>query len=596
MGKIHVLSEDLINKIAAGEVIERPASVVKELVENSLDAGATSIIVRVDNYGKNLIMVCDNGEGMEEEDAQLSVLRHATSKLKKQEDLFSIKTLGFRGEALASIAAVSKFSLLTKQKWMVGGYELNVEGGMLIGSQVTSAEVGTTIIVRDLFFNTPVRRKFLKSDAVELKHIVEIVNRYALIHPEIAFKLIHNDQELMVAPVVDDLRDNIASIYSVTVAKDLLEVKYDDELIKIRGYIGKPFQARNDKNMQVLFVNKRWIKNEDIAHAVYEGYHAMLFVNKHPIFFLDLMLDAEKIDVNVHPQKSEIRIEQKEYVAQAILNAVRATLQQHNLIPAVEVNFEEQLAFSGNRPFAFSNKSKYAFEQSQQTVLKVQEKEEEWGTSEGGLVQEKKVVVKEQKEESAAPSASSKIPAFRLLGNIHKTFFVAETDGGAFFIDQHAAHERVMYERLMKEFMIKEIAVQRLLQPEIMELSSSEKVVFDENREIMCHLGFEMEPFHGNTVVIKSVPLVLGRLQVKELVQTILGLGEKRKLSEIQEEIITRMACRAAVMAGDIVTIVQMEGILHDLGQTEHPFTCPHGRPTIIKTSFEELEKKFKRK
>jgi len=586
MGKIQVLSEDLINKIAAGEVIERPASVVKELVENSLDAGATSIIVRVEDYGKKLIMVCDNGEGMEEEDAQLAVLRHATSKLKKQDDLFSIQTLGFRGEALASIAAVSKFSLLTKQKWMVGGYELNVEGGMLLGSQVTSSEVGTTIIVRDLFFNTPVRRKFLKSDAVELKHIVEIVSRYALIHPEVAFKLVHNDQELVIAPVVDDLRNNIASIYGVSVAKDLLEVKYDDELIKIRGYIGKPSQARNDKNMQVLFINKRWVKNEDISSAVYEGYHAMLFVNKHPIFVLELIVDPQKIDVNVHPQKYEVRIEQREYVINAVLKAVRETLEQHNLIPAVEVNFDSQLVFN--------TKSKYTFEPSQQTVLKVQEKEVEWEAAEGGLVRPESVIKKE--EESIKINVNSKIPAFRLLGNIHKTFFIAETEGGAFFIDQHAAHERVMYEKLMNQFMKKEIAVQRLLQPEIMELNASEKAVFAENQEMMLELGFSMEPFQGNTVVIKTIPAVLDRLQAKELVQTIWGLAQKNKLREVQEEIITRMACRAAVMAGDNVTLVQMEGILLELGKTEHPFTCPHGRPTIIKTSVEELEKKFKRK
>ena len=343
MSKIKLLDEDLINKIAAGEVIERPASVVKELIENSLDAGATRINIEIKDSGKKLIKISDNGSGMSSEDAKKSIIRHATSKISNVDDLFAIQTLGFRGEALASIAAVSKMSIITKQKDELEAFNFVVEGGKEISSGTLGAETGTIIEIVDIFFNTPARKKFLKTDSVELRHIVEIVLKYALINENVSFRLKHDKHELLNSPAVESYRNNLASIYGTGLAKELLEVNYQDELVKITGFIAKPFAARNDKNQQHLFVNKRWIRNEDITKAIYEGYHSLLFVGKHPIYVLNLDINPLKIDVNVHPAKTEIKIEQKKEIYYSVLKAIRETLEKHNLIPVMDIDVEEGL-------------------------------------------------------------------------------------------------------------------------------------------------------------------------------------------------------------------------------------------------------------
>jgi DNA mismatch repair protein MutL len=606
MSKINLLSEDLINKIAAGEVIERPASVVKELVENSLDAGADIITVEIKDSGKKLIKISDNGSGMSEEDAKKCILRHATSKINNVDDLFSIQTLGFRGEALASIAAVSRLSIITKQKDLVEGFNLVVEGGKEISSGIIGTNTGTTIEVHDLFFNVPARKKFLKTDAVELRHIVDTVLKYALINPTVSFKLVHEKHELVSSPAVKDLQGKIASIYGINLAKDLLEVNSDQESVKVTGFICKPYQARNDKNQQQIFVNNRWIRNETINKAVYEAYHSLLFVGKHPTFILNIEINPEEIDVNVHPAKTEIKIEQKEEVFSAVVDAVRKTLEQHNLIPELDVNHEEQLTFGVeekevNKKVVRKEKAKYLFEPSKQTILKNKEKNPAIAVEnfeEGSNVTpEEEVFISEQDEERVLEK-SLKLPAMKILGQIHKTFFIAETEGGALFIDQHVVQERVLYEKFMKQLMNKEVAVQELLQGEVIEFSSAEKVYVNDNLKRLKELGFTLEEFGGNSFVLKSVPSLFGRLQAKELLFSVLDkLKEgKNKLEEIQEEIITRMACRASVKAGDTMTVAEIEKLLSELSLCELPYTCPHGRAVLIKVPVGELEKKFKRK
>ena len=589
MPKIHLLSEELINKIAAGEVIERPASVVKELVENSLDAGSTSIIVNIEDSGKKLIRVRDNGEGMDEEDARNSVLRHATSKIQKEEDLFAIATLGFRGEALASIAAVSKLSILTKQQQTREGFNLIVEGGSVVSSSVIPTERGTTIEVHNLFFNTPARKKFLKTDSVELRHIIDVVTHYALLHPIVSFKLFHGGNQLLHAPVIENARDNIASIYGVHVAKDLLEISYTDETTSISGFISTPYTVRNDRQQQVLFVNNRWVRSEEITNAVYKAYHSLLFVNKHPLFVLHLHLDSCAIDVNVHPQKSEIKIEQKEQVCFSVEKAVKETLQKNNLIPLVDVEFERQMQF---RPVVKKsvqkNDGKYTFEQSKQEVFHVKEESPD---------QSAKASLPLVLGNNILPLPRS-FPIMRILGQIHKTFFVAETQGGAYFIDQHAAQERVLYEQFMGQFMKEKVEVQYLLQGEIIEFLPGEKELVEDGKEVLERFGFFLEPFGEKTFLLKTVPLIFGRVQQPDFfyeVLTFLKEG-KEKILERKEEIVTRMACRSAVMAGEVLTIQQMEAIINDLAKTELPYACPHGRPTLFKISAEELEKKFRRK
>ena len=589
MSKIVLLPEDLINKIAAGEVIERPASVIKELLENSLDAGATKITVELEESGKKKIKISDNGEGMSPEDAEKSILRHATSKIRSVEDLFSIKTLGFRGEALASIAAVSKLHMITKQKNVLEGFALQIEAGRILSRDIIGTEQGTTLDVQDIFFNTPARKKFLKTDAVELKHCLDVVTHYALANPAVTFKFLHNNYTLLHSPAMHDTRGTIASIYGVQTAKELLEVKYQDETIKISGFISKPYHVRNDKNQQVLFVNGRWIRNSVITNAVYEGYHSTLFVNKHPVFVLHLQLDPETIDVNVHPQKQEIKIEQKEQVAAAVSLAVKEALQSNKLMPTIDVNTEQQVTFGTPIPRKeVKTAVKYPFEPSAQTVFAVEETAAMYDSANVPVVAE---------QTQSHELAHEKLPAMKLFGQVHKTYFLAETEGGLFYIDQHAAHERVMYELLLHQFLHGKVEVQQLLQGEVLDVSVAEKLLLEEKQAELKHLGFELEYFGGNAFAVKTIPLVFGKVKVKELLHDLLSMLENKKsILEKKEEILTRMACRAAVMAGNVVTIPQMEKILEQLSKTELPFTCPHGRPTLMKVTIDELEKKFRRK
>lgn len=604
MPKINILPEELINKIAAGEVIERPASVIKELLENSLDAGATRIIVEVKDYGKQLLKVSDNGEGMDEEDARKALLRHATSKIKDINDLFSIQTLGFRGEALASIAAVSKLTLTTKQKGALEGFSLMVEGGTVTNEGIVASEKGTTIEIEDLFFNTPARKKFLKTDAVELKHIVDVVTQYALIHSQVSFRLIHDLKELLNSPSVEDWRSNLASIYGVEQAKELLEVEHENNItgIKVYGFISKPYDARNDKTMQSLFVNQRWIRNEELTKIIYDAYHSLLFVNKHPVFVLNLTLDPTKIDVNVHPTKAEIKIEQKKEVLEAVFNAVRDTLKKNDLLPVMDFQAEQQLTFGSaiKKEEKKVEAHKYAFESSEQSALQVKESEV---VSYGDEIVPEITPNFTYGSPITIPTAdtipeSDKLPPLRLLGQIHKTFFVAETPGGIVFIDQHVVQERVLYERFMEQLMNQRVAMQNLLRGEVLELTPVQKLLVEENKERLKELGFLLEEFGENSFVLKTVPTLFGRLQPMELLfEVISELKEHHnRIEQIQEEIITRMACRASVKAGDTLTVTEMHRLLYELSQAKFPYTCPHGRAVLIKIETDELEKKFKRK
>ena len=617
MGKIQILSEDVINKIAAGEVIERPASVVKELVENSLDAGATKILVDVENVGRDIIRITDNGSGMSPHDAKLSLIRHATSKITQADDLFNIHSLGFRGEALASIAAVSTLTIATAHADVSEGYSVTIQGGAILHEGACAHEQGTTIEVKSLFFNTPARQKFLKTDAVELRHIIDVVMQYALIHPHIRFRLIHNGETILDAPQVENLRERVAFLYGVSVAKEMIPIDVTGDGFVLKGFIGMPSQSRNDRGQQALYVNKRWIKNSDLREAIYEGYHSMLFHGKHPIFVLDIELDPMRIDVNIHPQKSEIKIEQRDEICSAVTAAVKKVLSSHNLIAEVVPRFEEVAGFS--KP------GKYSFERDVQKVLEVQNEYEKIGEERGHTSSSVKSgvrgvandVVRESSSGyethgvnggsgesssfgiNSSRDSSSSLPHMRLLGQIHKTFFVAESEGGAFFIDQHAAHERVLYEKLMGDLSLGQITSQTLLQPVVVTVAFRDVPILTSHLIFLQQLGLTLEPFGTNTFVLKTLPTIFGKQQPKELFLDFLGAlheGEKNSLEKLREVILTRMACRGAVMAGDQVMISEMEEIVRQLSFTQYPFTCPHGRPTVIKVSAEELEKKFKRK
>ena len=615
MSKINLLEESLINKIAAGEVIERPAAVVKELIENSLDAKATRISIDIADSGKKLIRIVDNGTGMDEEDAKRSILRHTTSKIKSTEDLFAINTLGFRGEALASVAAISQFSLTTQQENQLEGFNLIVEGGNIRKSTICPAEKGTSIEIRDIFFNTPARKKFLKTDSVELRHIIDIVTKYALANDTVSFKLTHNNHELLNSPAVNNQQDNISSVYGLKVARELLEVKFQNEAetINVHGFVSKPYDARNDKNQQNIFVNGRWVKNEDLNRAIYDAYHSLLFLGKHPIFVLHLEVNPSKIDVNVHPTKQEIKFEQKKEVENTVFTAVKETLQRNNLIPVMNFETEEQVTFVNSKVESPVEKKevkripsppKYQFEPSEQKMLDIEE--ETTPPNQEEPIATPVIETKDRSFNTENPlivekiEQNVKLPQLKVLGQIHKTFFVAETPGGILFIDQHVVQERILYERFMEQLLNKRIAVQNLLKGEVLEFTSSEKINVLDNKEKLARLGFQLEEFGENTFVLKTIPTLFGRLQPKEVLYELLNdfskESGKNRLEEVQEEIITRMACRASVKAGDTMTILEIQNLLEELKQTKLPYTCPHGRAILIKMNVDELEKKFHRK
>ncbi len=620
MSKIQILSEEIINKIAAGEVIERPASVVKELLENSLDAGATNIIVELKNYGQDLIKISDNGCGMSREDAERSILRHTTSKLKSAEDLFSIKTLGFRGEALASIAAVSKLVITTKPANQLEACKLAVTGGTITELGIAASETGTTVEVKDLFFNTPARKKFLKTNAVELRQVINVISHYALLHHKIGFKLIHDYRELINSPATAEIRNSIAAIYGLDIAREMIPAQYNDNQVSLSGMVIKPYFARNDKQWQTLLVNERWVRNEDLTNAVYEAYHSILFVNKHPVFVLNLQLDPATIDVNVHPTKLDIKIEQKELVCSAVTKAVREALARHNLLPEIDVSMEEVSMEEYSLPPVkkISLPPKYSFDHSQQAILRTALKENTANydhnpsadnlladnSSADNLLADNLLADNSSAEPLIIPeqqfapelTAHSTLPPLKLLGQIHKTFFAAETVGGMFFIDQHAAHERALYGRFMEQYSQGNVGVQQLLRPEILEVALSSEEVIKENIQLLEKLGFAISEFGNHSFVIKTIPAIFGRLQAKEMIYEIIEKWGKQNLELVKEEIIIRMACRSAVMAGEELTIAEMNNLLRELSATQLPFTCPHGRPTMIKVSVEELEKKFRRK
>ncbi|HLC75319.1 MAG TPA: DNA mismatch repair endonuclease MutL [Candidatus Nanoarchaeia archaeon] len=570
MGKIISLSEDIVNKIAAGEVIERPASVVKELVENAIDAGATAIDVDIKKAGKELIRVKDNGCGMSSEDALLCVQRHTTSKIRQAGDLFNIRTLGFRGEALASIAAVSHFVLTTKEKGEVAGTRVTVSGGVLQRNEEVGSPEGTTIDVHELFFNTPARRKFMKSDGTEAAQILDIVTRYALFYSTVSFRVVNDGKIILSTEKTDDVKQTIAKVYGAAIAKELLPVNKDTEAIRVQGLVSKPTITRSDKDHQTFFVNGRLVKSPLIEHALHEAYHAVLFIHRHPFALLRIDVDPSMIDVNVHPTKKEIKFEKSDVVYRFVYHAVRDVLEKENLIPAVEMQaMQEQMQLTKG----FDRR----FETSTQAVL----------SSNVPMMQRSAVLVER-----------SHIPALRLLGQVHNTFFIAETAEGLLIIDQHIVQERVLYEQFMHDYMKKAVKPQMMLEPVIVELSAADALFVSEQIDELAELGFFVEAFGGNSVRVRSVPSIFGRLQPSDVLPDVLGQLREGKTTAVlnkAESVITRMACRASIKAGDVCTIPQMYTLL---GQLEHctlPFHCPHGRPVFINVTREELERMFLR-
>ena len=574
---INILDEALINKIAAGEVIERPASVVKELVENSIDAEATKIFVEVREGGKSYIKISDDGHGMSFEDARLSVFRHATSKISKADDLFNINTLGFRGEALASIAAVADLKLVTKTKDSMEGTLLEISNGKTIKHENIGCPDGTAIEVSNLFINTPVRKKFLKSMQIELKNIIDIISRYALARPNIYFRLVHNGKLSINSPGTSDTLANVTSIYGRELARDLLVLDYSNGDIEIMGFISRPSYTRSDKQHQSFFVNGRYIKDEIITSALHDAYQTMLMTERYPVAILDVKINPQKIDVNVHPTKDIIRVEQQKDLYTAIFEAVRDTLEKNNLIPEVNEKEINQIFVNNVEKLKQANfdirKTRYSRERQQ---------------------------VLETVEQDIKALDELKVPDMKILGQVNRTYIVTEYKDGLSIIDQHAAQERVNFEKFLARFNKKSVQVQRLVEPVILELSPLDSSVITDNLGLFRQFGFNIEEFGNNSYIIRTIPTILNKVQNKQLIldliDEILALDElKTKIDKDAYDRLCYLVCRASVKAGEELTMPQMKDIVQSLHLANNPYTCPHGRPTMINLSIKDLEKKFKR-
>jgi DNA mismatch repair protein MutL len=589
MGKIHVLPEHVANKIAAGEVVERPASIVKELVENSLDAGADQIEIAVKHGGKSLIRVSDNGSGMTAEDAQLAFLRHATSKIEKAEDLERIVSFGFRGEALPSIAAVSRFSLQTRTVDASTGTELVVEGGSLVKAKECSAAAGTVIEVRDLFFNTPARRKFLKQDMTEFGHIQDVLTCLALANLHVRFVLNSDGKTILDLLPTKELSVRAAAIFGEDWAGQTLPLQNEIPHAKLSGLIGKPSLASGNRTQQFFFINKRWVKAYGLSHGLQAGYHGLLMQHQFPSAILFLDLNPQYVDVNVHPTKQQVRLSHEGIIKSMIEKTVAAALQESgDLVPSMREKGERFSApFEGTR---FQEPS-FGFEErmiSQDAPLKVAE-----AVVSDGMT---------HKVEAFQPLEIGKgLRITRVLGQVHRTYILAETEEGYVIVDQHAAHERVMFEALMKNFESRQPARQGLLMEEVLELLPRQVEVLKKGLPFLTKLGFEIETFGEKSFVVRALPAILKDENPLTLLRQFVDEREAGKsqtrLKGAQEDIAAMIACkRRSVKAADPLTLAAMQGLLEQLTRCKNPFNCPHGRPSIMKYSLMDLEKQFKRK
>lgn len=591
MSFVHVLDDNTINKIAAGEVVERPASVIKELVENAIDAKADRIEVEIMAGGTSFMRVSDNGIGMSREDAEKAILRHATSKIVQVDDLQAIATLGFRGEALPSIASVSRFNLQTRQAGAELGTEIKITGGKTTEIGVAGCNLGTTIRVEDLFFNTPARKKFLKTNNTESGRINEFIIKLAISHPEIAFKLINNNKSSLATPGRGDLKETLQSIYGASVGQSLLPLEFEDEDIKLWGFVSKPSAIRSSRSWQTFIVNGRIIASRAIAKAIDNAYHALIPKSGYPLIALNIEVPQHTIDVNVHPQKTEMKFEDEsrifKAVYKAVLDAVRPKGQVGQLGQlAAQADHVQQHVEKGLQELNFG-----------QPVMNFPLREEKpamtWQEGTTALAQDKSVksVQSVVDEEEKLPTAGM-IP----IGQVDDTYIIAQDEDSLYIVDQHAAHERVLFDRFSAQ--AEHIPSQQLLVHLILDFSTHESQIIEENLELLAGLGFGLEPSGPNQFRLMEVPADVPSSQAEEFIREVLASMEelhRPTAAELRQAVLATTACKAAIKAGFKLNYRQMEILLQELNDTAMPYTCPHGRPTIIKFSSDELAKMFKR-
>jgi DNA mismatch repair protein MutL len=578
---IRVLAPEVAAKIAAGEVVERPLSVAKELLENAIDAGADDIRLEILQGGRRLVRVTDDGCGIPAAEVELAFARHATSKLSSADELYQVRTLGFRGEALASVAAVSRLTLSTRARDEEVGTLIRLEGGTVLGVEPHGRPCGTTVQVENLFYNTPARLKFLRSDTTEAGHVARLVGNYALAYPELRVTLQNNERLVVRTQGSGALFDALVAIYGLDVAEQMIEIARPEEgspeRIRVWGYIGAPALHRADRRDITFFVNRRWVQDNALSYAVSEAYRTLLPAGRHPMVVLNIALPPEDVDVNIHPTKREVRFRHERDVFGAVQKVVRTTLMAQHPIPVVRVPFSTS-AWQDRQLFGRPG----SLTPSQvQMALEIHRTAD---VPQGSL--------------GPAPvQPLERLPMLRVLGQIAQTYIIAEGPGGMYLIDQHAAHERLRYEELKAQRAQSEVAAQELLDPQPIELSPQQGVLLEAHLEALSPYGFEVIPFGGTTFLVKRVPANLVGQDIPAAIVEILNAAlEGSQGFSWEEQIFITLSCHTAVRAGQTLTPDELRDLVRRLEKAALPHTCPHGRPTMIHLSQERLEREFGRR
>ncbi|MBZ5546894.1 MAG: DNA mismatch repair endonuclease MutL [Acidobacteriia bacterium] len=657
MGKIHVLPERVANQIAAGEVVERPASVVKELLENALDAGSTRIRILVEAGGKKLIQITDNGCGMVRDDAMLAFERHATSKIKDTDDLLSVATLGFRGEALPSIASVARLHLETRAEEEAAGTMIEINGGKMIRVEEAGLPLGTSITIRDLFFNTPARKKFLKSESTELSHIASLVTHYALAHPDKHFELHSATNALLVAPPVADHRERVYQVFGRETLEQLIPLAamqplervglpqpppwrrhekddaaragmpapHDFGELRLHGFVSKPEIQKLNRNSIFIFVNGRLIRDRLIQHGLTEAYRNILPPTVYPVVLLFLEMPTAEVDVNVHPSKTEVRFRQGTVVHDFVREAVRAALMKARPVPQFLAEIHAQPTATsaltpGTRGGDGAQRAPWRdLYEPAATGFALQAPSIPTSTAhlqfEGGIPVEANAAVSLARapetaipdhgcappieQEPHTPPTLESLRTLKPLGQIRNSFILAVNEDGLWIIDQHVAHERVLFEKVLRQRAAQQVESQRLLMPLVIELTPAQQAIFSEIADELTHNGFEAEPFGSRNVAVKIAPAGVDASQIEhmlnEIFEQLTREDQAINLEAVRARIAASIACHAAIKVNMPLEQNKMEWLLAELAKTQHPMTCPHGRPVVLRYSMQDIQKAFKR-
>lgn len=591
---IHLLSGQVVAQIAAGEVVERPSSVVKELIENSIDAGATDVRISVEGDGRKRILVADNGSGIAASEVELAFVRYATSKLETAADLEHVRTLGFRGEALASIAAVSLTTLTTRQRSEDVGTLIRVEGGDAPQRKSVAATAGTTLVIEQLFFNTPARLKFLKSETTEKRLIAAVVTRYAMAYPHIRFVLEQDGREAFRSAGNGDLRAVMAAALGLEQVDEMLPVDDTSRGVTVRGFTSAPGLNRGDRGRIMLFVNGRHVQDTSLSFAVVQAYHTLLMTGRYPLAVLMITLPPEDLDVNVHPTKAEVRFRDSDSVFSALQRAVRAAVTGYAAPP------EFALTGSGSRNLPFEPPAPSATQSALGLSLETpgQPARRQTEAAPSGDASNDDPIDYEALANPAGPARPRTLPLLRVVGQIAASYIVAEGPAGLYLVDQHAAHERVLYEQFMAEQAAQIPAAQYTLDAQAVSFAPDDARLLEDSLPLLTPLGFDLEPFGPNTFRVRALPAMLAREEPSAVLSELMSdlrAGRQPGQETVEKRLIIRVCKQAAVKAGQILSIEQMQGLIHQLERCESPLTCPHGRPTLIHMSSDALARQFGR-